>query len=736
MPSGLEIPALERDSTPFEDLLPALVRLDRRLALAVDRARLAFGTDAASAPFRGLFISDRDVDLMLAREPGTSAFHASDLESGVVAEALGDDGADAKCSNGVVFGSRLAWLADTFALSPFDVDALVIALAPALDLRYERLYAFLQDDVSRRRPTLDLVLTLLCGSPSDRATSRRHFSADAPLVRRHLLHFGTDAAAVQSPLAEWVTVDEQVVNFLLGHDVLDRRLARFCRLEPCESSARALPGALEEADWHALRDAVLRAYAAGDALRLVFRGVDANAHRFTAQQLAAACGAPLLTIDASRLAPLADLSTLFGIALRDAELRRAVTVVSEASAMSADIADMLVEQRGIVVLSATSAPPSATLTNGALVVPFGIPSLPRRRAWWGHALAQCSRTAREEVLDTLAARFRLMPGQIDGAVAQASVRERLLEEHATNAPGELSAESLFAAARAQCGLELESLASRTTPRHEWADLVLPDDAMQQLHEMCDRIAHRELVVESWGFGRRLARGGGVNALFSGPSGTGKTMAAEVMAAALGVDLFRIDLAGVVSKYIGETEKNLDRVFAAAEHANGIVFFDEADALFGKRSEVHDSHDRYANIEISYLLQKMEAFDGVAILATNLRGNLDDAFVRRLAFAVHFPFPDAALRERIWRGIWPPGAPVDHAIDPALLARQFALSGGHIKNIALAAAFHAAKRGDSVELIDVLHAVRREYQKLGRTVTDVELSPFGEPPRQGTASPGL
>jgi SpoVK/Ycf46/Vps4 family AAA+-type ATPase len=201
------------------------------------------------------------------------------------------------------------------------------------------------------------------------------------------------------------------------------------------------------------------------------------------------------------------------------------------------------------------------------------------------------------------------------------------------------------------------------------------------------------------------------------------MAAEVMAGALGVDLFRVDLAGVVSKYIGETEKNLDRVFAAAEGSNGIVFFDEADALFGKRSEVHDSHDRYANIEISYLLQKMEQFDGVAILATNLRGNLDDAFVRRLAFAVHFPFPEAAQREQIWRGIWPAIAPVDPELDLASLARQFTLSGGHIKNIAVAAAFLASERGSRIEMRDVIHATRREHQKLGKTLSDAELGPF-------------
>jgi SpoVK/Ycf46/Vps4 family AAA+-type ATPase len=199
------------------------------------------------------------------------------------------------------------------------------------------------------------------------------------------------------------------------------------------------------------------------------------------------------------------------------------------------------------------------------------------------------------------------------------------------------------------------------------------------------------------------------------------MAAEIIANALGLDLYRIDLAGVVSKYIGETEKNLDRVFSAAQHANAILFFDEADALFGKRSEVRDSHDRYANIEISYLLQKMEEYDGIAILATNLRQNLDDAFMRRLAFTVHFPFPDEASRRQIWTGIWPAETPLDGDIDHDFLARQYKLSGGNIKNIALASAFLAAEDEKPVTMAHLFQATRREHQKMGKTLSEGELN---------------
>jgi SpoVK/Ycf46/Vps4 family AAA+-type ATPase len=282
---------------------------------------------------------------------------------------------------------------------------------------------------------------------------------------------------------------------------------------------------------------------------------------------------------------------------------------------------------------------------------------------------------------------------------------------------------LFAAARSQCGHDFATLAKKIEPVYRWKDIVLPDDTLAQLREVCQRVAHRHRVLDEWGFDRKLSAGKGINALFAGPSGTGKTMAAEVIANELGLDLYRIDLSQVVSKYIGETEKNLDRIFTAAENANAIPFFDEADALFGKRSEVRDSHDRYANIEISYLLQKMEQYEGLAILATNLRQNLDESIVRRLAFTVQFPFPDETHRRRIWAGIWPTEAPLSDEIDLDFLARQFKLSGGNIKNIALAAAFLAAEDGGEITMAHLIRATRREYQKLGKPLTEVELGPF-------------
>jgi SpoVK/Ycf46/Vps4 family AAA+-type ATPase len=321
---------------------------------------------------------------------------------------------------------------------------------------------------------------------------------------------------------------------------------------------------------------------------------------------------------------------------------------------------------------------------------------------------------RGPALDALAECFRFHKSQIEDAAETAANLADYRGESAR-------VEHAFEAGRIRSGHELANLTRKVAPVHGWADIVLPQDSMEQLREICSRVAHRHQVLGKWGFERKLSGGKGVNALFHGHSGTGKTMAAEVVARELQLDLYKIDLAGVVSKYIGETEKNLDRIFAAAENANAILLFDEADALFGKRSEVRDSHDRYANLEVSYLLQKMEQHEGVSILATNLRQNLDDAFLRRLSFMVQFPFPDEASRRQIWTGIWPAETPLARDVDAGWLAARFLLSGGNIRNVALAAAYLAVEDGSAVGLSHVLRGVRGEFQKMGKTLTAAELA---------------
>jgi SpoVK/Ycf46/Vps4 family AAA+-type ATPase len=268
---------------------------------------------------------------------------------------------------------------------------------------------------------------------------------------------------------------------------------------------------------------------------------------------------------------------------------------------------------------------------------------------------------------------------------------------------------------------LGQLATKIEPRFDWEDIVLPTDQLALLREIVDTVWGRPVVLDDWGVGRKLASSRGVTVLFAGPPGTGKTMGAEIIAGELGLDIYKIDLSTVVSKYIGETEKNLARVFKEAESSNAILFFDEADALFGKRSEVRDSHDRYANVEISYLLQQMEAYNGLTILATNLRANLDDAFTRRLQFAVDFPFPEEEYRLRIWRTLFPADVPRKADIDFGALARRFKLAGGNIRNVIVSAAYLAAADGGVVGMNHLLHGTRRELQKMGRLVGEEDLT---------------
>ena len=344
-----------------------------------------------------------------------------------------------------------------------------------------------------------------------------------------------------------------------------------------------------------------------------------------------------------------------------------------------------------------------------LTLKMPTPTPYEKRALWLGALGESAAGANGQV-DALVAQFDLGPWAIRNACAEALGRR----DGASEDLGGL----LWDAGRAQARPHLEDLAQRIEPAAAWDDLVLPGVQKQLLREVAMHVRQRARVYEDWGFAARNSRGLGISALFAGPSGTGKTMAAEVLANELRLDLYRIDLSSVVSKYIGETEKNLRRVFEAAEGGGAILLFDEADALFGKRSEVRDSHDRYANIEVSYLLQRMETYRGLAILTTNMKGALDSAFLRRLRFVVQFPFPDAPQRAEIWRRVFPPEA-LTETLDFDKLAR-LNVAGGNIRNIALNAAFLAADAQEPVRMEHLLRAARGEYAKLEKSLTEAQI----------------
>jgi ATP-dependent 26S proteasome regulatory subunit len=693
-------------------ILAHLRNLDALLKKAVERARVIYAASENEGAFHGVYISETEIDSLMERDDG---------------QTLGADDSVSEAARVFQSASTIESLSERWGFTDFDSAVLVLALAPEVDLRYERIYAYLQDDVTRRKPTVDLALNLFCDSAEARIQQRSRFAPEAPLVHSGLLRLLPDPSHLDPPLlAHYLRLDERAIRALLCDDSLDSRLASFCE----RSSFRATRADLGDQSDIMRR---LPAFAAsakngGRAVRLFFSGPSTSSKRQAAEALAAANSATLLAADMDRRpAWRTEPGVTASLITREAMLFDAIIFVSGLKASTADEAaarsfiETLVEYPGVVVI-ASECPMIAAIAGGNqfLNVPFTLPTYEIREALWQRLTADAGITATPATLATLANNFLLAPEQIAAAVGTA--RQRL--EWKLTATGKLKAEDtrteLLAAARGQTGVELAALTSKLKPIYTWKDIVLPEDALEQLKEICQRVTHGHDVMESGGFGEKLSYGKGVSVLFAGPSGTGKTMAAEVIANELGLDLFRIDLSRVVSKYIGETEQNLERIFTAAVRSNSVLLFDEADSLFGKRSTVHDAHDRYANIEISYLLQKMEQHEGITILTTNLRGNIDEGFLRRLAFIVHFPFPEEYTRLEIWKRNWPAETSLDADVDFEALARRFRLSGGNIRNIGLSAAFLAAAKSRPVCMADVLQATRREYAKVGRSLTLAEL----------------
>lgn len=709
-PDESDAAMIERNVLEETGLLPALQRLDALLERAAATAAVRYGPDAAEDPYRGLVIGPDEIVRLLQRFPGDPILFAGDR--------VNED----------VRGYEFDWLGQTFDLTPFDLDVLLLAIAPEIDLRYERLYAYLQDDATRRRPAVDLALNLFSSSAAVRIEQRARFAPDAPLLRHRLIHLIDNPHQPHQPLlARAIRVDEQVLRFVLREPTLDPRLASCASRVIPNRSLLALP--LDPETWQRLPLRALDPATGMAPPRLYFHGQPGCGQGEVAEALATEAGLPLLVVDCARArdaeAPIAEI---IRIAFREAWFQGSGLFLKNIDAVhgepASSLAALLIEtvstSQVLTILSGelpwTPADAGPDSPVGVAVVPFGVPRALARRACWERALTAAGFDVDARIVESLAALYRLTPARIAEAVATAS--------NAAEWSGNgMSSPDFFAAARAQSGHELAASARMIEPIHRWDSLILPESELEQLCELRDRVAQRQRVLSEWGFENVLALGRGICALFAGSSGTGKTMAAGVIAGELRLDLYKIDLATVVSKYIGDTEKNLERIFNAAEGANAVLFFDEADAIFGKRSAVRDAHDRYANLEIAYLLQKMEQYDGIAILATNLRQNLDEAFLRRLHVVIEFPMPDELHREQMWRRFIPRDAPVDDSIDYAFLARHFRLSGGNIKNIVVSAAYLAAANGGCISMPHLIRATWREHQKIGRLLSETDIGDY-------------
>jgi ATPase family associated with various cellular activities (AAA) len=716
-------------ASSLQHLLAELERIDLLIAAEVARARRLHMDDEQ---FRGLYISETEVDLLLrqpAGQPRWAGTAPAPLEHQSTLDELRRRNAQRReqsVHRGIEL--RLERLEQIFGLDPFEIDALLVCLAVEMDLRYEKLYAYLQDDVTKKRPSVGLVLNLLAPTIEAGFDARRYFSAEAALFRHHLLTLFDDPAQPHPPLlARSLGVDPRIVRYLLNSDALDERIRSLSTLiDPDEASTGPC---VDEATRRRLVRLVQSTAARPVIVHL--RGpYGVGRHRMAA----AVChdvGLRLLSADAAQLPHDTESGpTVVELVQREARLQGAAVLWKNFDTLLAEdrkprlasFVDALKARPTVTFLAGEARwEPNEALRATCLVnLELGRPSWTERRAFWSAALDGHDVDADVD-LGALTTTFRFTGGQIHDAAAMAVTLARLRGSERAR----LGAADLYEACRFQSNQRLSALARKIVPRYQWNDIILPGDRVERLREICNHMKYRERVHGEWGFDRKLSLGKGLSVLFSGPSGTGKTMAAEIIASTLGLELYKIDLSVVVSKYIGDTEKNLSRIFTEAETSNAILFFDEADALFGKRSGVKDSHDRYANIEIGYLLQRMEEYDGVVILATNLRKNMDEAFVRRLQFTVEFPFPDEKDRRRIWKGVWPDDTPRDPALDIDFMARRFEIAGGSIRNIALAAAFLAADDGNVVTMSHLMHATKREFQKMGKVVTEGQFRDGGE-----------
>jgi AAA+ superfamily predicted ATPase len=707
-------------------LADELRRLDRLIQqhIATHRPqRLAVQGIAAT---KGVYITHDEVDALLDQEDAAGAppraLATTDLETTIVANIT------ASAQQGIFLS--LPYVAQLFALSPFEVQTLVVCLAPELRRKYDTLYAYLQDDITRKRPSVDLVLELLCASEAERWRARATvFSDQAPLFRHGILHKAEDprSPSGSSGLAQFLQLDQHMLHYLLENATLDGRLQGYATLLPPA-------GTVEQV----LVDPTLKARLANVCqpwfsqpppgrrpFVLYFHGPYGVGKQDLAMGLCAQWGCPLLCVDmALLLAHEPEVATALRLVCREGLLWGAAVYLdlgdgalqqhTQAKTWMKTLA-RLVDEYGQLVFLAGELPWSLRgifAQDSFCAVELAMPDVSLRQTAWERALQRFPAQHRQAWARELAQQFRLTPGQIQAAAAWVAQRRAMASDAA-----DVTRDELYAACRTQSHHTLAELAVKVAPHYTWDDLVLPGTKVEQLKELCGQAVYRQRVYGDWGFARKLVHGRGISALFAGPSGTGKTMAAEVIAHELRLDLYKIDLSGVVNKYIGETEKNLAKIFHEAEASNAILFFDEADALFGKRTKISDAHDRYANIETSYLLQRMEAYEGIVILATNLRENMDEAFTRRLRFIVDFPFPDAASRKQIWQTHFPRETPVSADLDYDWLAQQFQITGGNIKNIVLSAAFCAAANGGTIAMTHVLHGARREFEKIGKSWND-------------------
>lgn len=710
-----------------EHLRDELARVDLLVRAQVVRWRLTIGQTKAEEMWGMVYVTDAEIDRYMSspiappdRLP-ESLLHA--LKPFWEAEALAGrqirENVQATASE---VDLRVNSLSTAFQLTDLERDLVLVCLLAELDFRYRRMLGYLQDDVSHKKPPVELLLQIMRPRAESLEEARAAFEPEGTLLSKRLLVLSgeDDNRATRS-----VRLDERIASYLLGSDGLDARLSN------------VVVRSAEAVKWDELLfdDALiahlrhLADYVSLGKAILFFHGLRGSGREKAAHAICTQNGMQLLRVDvAAALQEQTRWEVIVDLAFREARLAGAAIYWADVDLLPQDEqASYRVDYlrraagnfQGLTILSATVAGESYAQFRTCLPlhVDFPVPHFERRRKiWLAYLPPEDELPNRNEIAETLAGAFQLNEGQVRDSVV--SARELARRRDVFNP--KVTSEDLYDACRKQAGRRLLGFARRIEPSRKLSldDVILAETNKRQLKELLNRIRLRSRLYSEMKFGRSLAERKGLLVLFAGSSGTGKTMSAELLASEEGVDLYKVDLSAIVSKWVGETEKNLNRVFAEAEDSNALLFFDECDALFGQRGEIREAKDRWANLEVNYLLQRVEEYSGVVIMATNLRQNIDDAFLRRIQVIIEFPSPDSELRLKIWERSLPPPPHSDISEDDLRnVANRFAITGGNIRNIVIDAAFRAlADHRAGITLRDLVDSIAREYQKIGKPIT--------------------
>lgn len=720
----------------------------RRLELQINIFMLKQGFGREGHPldqFKGIVISEEEIQYLLNRQP--EQFQNDPAYVGLMEKLLELDSSikakkDISKKNNVFL--PLEQLRNAFRLSSFEEQCIVLALAVEMDIKYEKLYAFLQDDITKKYPTIHLALSLFCHTGEEMMNARHYFDKEEGLVK-FFLRNNIENSSELSWFSKPLKLDKRMIDFLLNAGSLDRDISDFIEIARKDTQLPEL--LLNEELQEKFNKFMTAKFAQVNALDKAFVfylwGAGGAGKRFNVKHFCKRNSLELMLVDVQNMLEKdADFAELLRKTEREAFLRQAVlcfynfNVLIQGKESGSEVRDntrkdsfhkkitelfkLIGEYRGMVFILSNCNWDNADFIDHCyyLSLQMTMPHEIERKLLW-ESFGKGYKFDHEINWGMMASKFRFTPGQIINAIAIAGN----MAGHSMSEEVCIKEEDLNQACFMQSKHDLKQTASRIETKYTWEDIILPVNVIEQLKNICNQMKFRHIVYGEWGFDKKLSYGKGLCALLFGPPGTGKTMTAQVIANELKLELYKIDLSQVISKYIGETEKNLQKIFEQAETSNAILFFDEADAIFGKRSEVKDAHDRYANIETSYLLQKVEEYEGMSILATNFKENIDEAFTRRIQHMVEFPFPDAEHRKKIWLSLFPSETPIDADVDFDFISNRFEIAGGNIKNIVISSAFLAAQANEAIQMKHIIRALKYELLKTGRVLLKEELGEY-------------